>query len=152
MFYLFADMQHSPSLNELLIKKAILHICYSLEDVWVWSRDSHNLNFLVNFYTPVDVKLGSQSEKCYDRVCPVCYSWNDTSREVVWCCRDDTALATPNPNLCGMYTYIWHWMWKGNATHFTVFRFFSFALASSDFKRWHLHEVTVLYSRRKLLL
>lgn len=30
-------------------------------------------DFLVNLCTPHDVKLGGQSEKCYDRVCPVCH-------------------------------------------------------------------------------
>lgn len=29
---------------------------------------------LVSFHTPVDVKLGGQSEKCYGWVCPVCHS------------------------------------------------------------------------------
>lgn len=33
----------------------------------------------------------------YDRVCPVCLGGNDTSREVVWCFRDDTVPARPPP-------------------------------------------------------
>lgn len=77
---------------------------------------------LVNFHTPVDVKLGGQSEKCYSRVCPVCHSWNDTSREVVWCCRDDTAPASASVKMC-IYTFGTNAL-KGNPTHFCLFAFY----------------------------
>lgn len=100
-------------------------------------------DFLANFFTPV--KLGGQSEKCYDRVCPVCHSWNDTSTEVVWCCRDDTAPALPTPCVCAVYTFISYKMWKGSPTHLQYLAVSFASHGSSDCKRWRYFTVRQSY-------
>lgn len=47
-----------------------LHICWCPENCWVSL-------YTVILYTPVHVKLGGHSEKCYNRVCSVWHSGND---------------------------------------------------------------------------